>query len=159
MDPDRTKRYAMLFVLASATGLRCGELFALKMDDLDFKANTIRVDESVATRTAKVGQCKNAAAYRRVLLADTEGRRAIKMLKRFVGTRLHDASTLVFCSSHNTPLRESNVLREVLHPVLEALGLPKAGLHAFRHGCNRRWELAGMNPAVLRQMMVIVLRR
>jgi hypothetical protein len=25
------------------------------------------------------------------------------------------------------------------------------GLHAFRHGCNRRWELAGLNPAVLRQ--------
>jgi integrase len=28
-----------------------------------------------------------------------------------------------------------------------------AGMHAFRHGCNRRWELAGMNPAVLRQQM------
>jgi hypothetical protein len=23
----------------------------------------------------------------------------------------------------------------------------------FRHGCNRRWELSGMNPAVLRQQM------
>jgi integrase len=26
-------------------------------------------------------------------------------------------------------------------------------MHAFRHGCNRRWELAGVNPAVHRQMM------
>jgi integrase len=26
-------------------------------------------------------------------------------------------------------------------------------MHAFRHGCNRRWELAGVNPAVIRQMM------
>jgi hypothetical protein len=26
-------------------------------------------------------------------------------------------------------------------------------MHAFRHGCNRRWELAGMNSAVLRQQM------
>jgi integrase len=33
------------------------------------------------------------------------------------------------------------------------LSLPKAGMHAFRHGCNRRWELAGLNPAVLRQQM------
>jgi integrase len=24
-------------------------------------------------------------------------------------------------------------------------------MHAFRHGGNRRWELSGMNPAVLRQ--------
>jgi hypothetical protein len=26
-------------------------------------------------------------------------------------------------------------------------------MHAFRHGCNRRWELSGMNPAVLRQQI------
>ncbi len=31
--------------------------------------------------------------------------------------------------------------------------LPRAGLHAFRHGCNRRWELSGLNPAVIRQQM------
>jgi hypothetical protein len=37
---------------------------------------------------------------------------------------------------------------------IEALGLSKAGMHTFRRGCNRRWELAGMNPAVLRQQMV-----
>jgi integrase len=116
MDAARTKRYAMLFILASASGLRCGELFALKMDDLDFKANnTIRVDESVCTRTAEVGQCKNAAAYRLVLLADAEGQHAMKMLKRFVGSRLQDPSALVFQSNHKTPLRESNVLREALH--------------------------------------------
>jgi len=26
-------------------------------------------------------------------------------------------------------------------------------MHAFRHGCNRSWELSGMNPVVLRQQM------
>jgi hypothetical protein len=39
------------------------------------------------------------------------------------------------------------------HPALKAVGLPQAGMHAFPRGCNRRWELAGMNPAVQRQMM------
>jgi len=29
----------------------------------------------------------------------------------------------------------------------------KAGMQAFRRGCNRRWELAGVNPAVIRQQM------
>jgi integrase len=38
-------------------------------------------------------------------------------------------------------------------PALRALGLPKAGLHAFRRGCNQRWQLSGLNPAVLRQQM------
>lgn len=45
------------------------------------------------------------------------------------------------------------MLREALHPALAALGLRIGGMHGFRHGTNRRRELAGMNPAVLRQMM------
>jgi len=56
---------------------------------------------------------------------------------------------------YEAPLRcpETNVLHDGLHPALEVLALPKAGMHAFRHGCNRRWELAGTNPAVIRQQM------
>jgi integrase len=77
----------------------------------------------------------------------------MRKLKFFVNDRYQDSNALVFPSRLATPLRESNVLRAALHPALRALGLPKAGMHAFRHGCNRRWELAGMNPAVLRQQM------
>jgi integrase len=65
--------------------------------------------------------------------------------------KLHSPSAFVFCSKPGTPLRDTNVLHEFLHPVLKALGFPQAGMHAFRHGCNRRWGLAGVNPAVLRQ--------
>jgi integrase len=152
VDSARKERYAMVLVLAAATGLRCGELFALRLNDVDFKAGTIRVDESADQRTYKIGPCKNPAAYRTVLLEDPQGKEALSMLKRFLkGSQ--NPSALVFRSKRGSPLRETNVLHEFLHPVLKALGLPQAGMHAFRHGCNRRWELAGMNPAVLRQQM------
>jgi integrase len=59
----------------------------------------------------------------------------------------------LFSFQTRTPLLETNILHDVLHPALKALNLPKAGMYAFRHGCNRRWELAGLNPAVLRQQM------
>lgn len=141
-----------VFLLAAASGLLCGELFALKLNDLDFKASTIRVDESSDQRLYVIGPCKNVAAYRTVLLADAEGREVLRILRRFLkGVR--DPNELVFHSKRGSPLRETNVLHEFLHPVLKALKLPQAGMHAFRHGCNRRWELAGMNPAVLRQQM------
>lgn len=146
-------RYAMLFLLASASGLRCSELFALRMDDLDFRENTVRVDEGADSATGQIGPCKNASAYRTVLLADKEGQDTMRALKDFVGNRIGDSKALVFASAKGTPLRESNVLSEALHPALAALKMPKAGMHAFRHGCNRRWELAGMNLAVLRQQM------
>jgi integrase len=73
-------------------------------------------------------------------------------LKRFLNGN-QNSSALVFRSKRVSPLPETNALREFLHPVLQALGLPQAGMHAFRHGRNRRWELAGMNPAVLRQQL------
>lgn len=152
LDDKRKKTYAMAFLLASATGLRCSELFALRVDDINFKAGTIRVDEPVDQRLYSVGPCKNAAAYRTVLLADREGKEALRMLKRFLsGIRI--ATEFVFHSRNGSPLRETNVLVDGLHPALEAARLPKAGMHAFRHGCNRRWELAGVNPAVIRQHM------
>jgi len=84
VDETRKKRYATVFLLAAATGLRCGELFALRVKDTDFKAGTIRVDESADQRTYKIGPCKNAAAYRTVLLADAEGKEAMSALKRFL---------------------------------------------------------------------------
>ena len=77
----------------------------------------------------------------------------MRVLKAFVGNRLPQSEKLVFCTSEKTPLQASQVLREALHPALKALGLPQDGLRPFRRGCNRRWELAGMNPAVQRQQM------
>jgi integrase len=153
LDEGRKNRYAMVFILAAATGLRCSELFALRMNDVDFKASTIRVDESADQRTNTIGDCKNVAAYRTVFLGDPEGRETLRGLKTFIGDRINNPNELVFRSKHGSPLRETTVLHEALHPALKVLGLPQAGMHAFRHGCNRRWELAGMNPAVLRQQM------
>ena len=64
-----------------------------------------------------------------------------------------NSSELVFHSRRDAPLKATNVLHDGLHPALKSVGLPQAGMHAFRRGCNRRWELAGVNPAVLRQQM------
>ena len=153
LDAARRNTYATVFIVAAATGLRCGELFALRVDDIDFKRGTIQVDESADQRTYVIGPCKNAAAYRTVVLGDPEGKEALRTLEQFLGNGPLNTNDLVFHSRNGSALRETNVLHDGLHPALKALGLPKAGMHAFRHGCNRRWELAGMNPAVLRQQM------
>ena len=85
---------------------------------------------------------------------DAEGKEALETLRDFLKKHPQpNPNGLIFHSRHNTPLRENNVLHDGLHPALRALGLPRAGLHAFRHGCNRRWELSGLNPAVIRQQM------
>ena len=153
LDNDKKSRYATLFILASATGLRCSELYALRMDDVDFKGATIRVDESFDGLTYQIQECKNVAAYRTVFLGDTEGRKALRVLKAYVRNRVQNPIAFLFQTKQGSPLLASNVLSEALHPALKALGLPRTGMHAFRRGCNQRWQLAGMNPAVQQNMM------
>jgi integrase len=48
---------------------------------------------------------------------------------------------------------ETTILTQGLHAAVKALGLPKAGMRAFRRGRNRRWELARIFSAVIRQQM------
>jgi integrase len=149
----RREQYANLILLAAASGLRSSELLALKINDVDFAAGTVRVDESSDQRSnGAIGPCKNVAAYRSVALHDREGQKALRGLKQFVGRGL-TANTYLFRSQHGRPLLETTILNQGLYPALKALNLPQAGLHAFRRGCNRRWELAGINPAVIRQQM------
>ena len=40
----------------------------------------------------------------------------------------------MFHSKNRKPLRNNNVLRRQLHPLLQGLGLPRGGMHGFRHG-------------------------
>jgi integrase len=51
------------------------------------------------------------------------------MLSAFIAGR---TTGFLFQNSAGKPLAQSNVLRRNLHPILSALGVPKAGFHAFR---------------------------
>jgi integrase len=143
----RQEQHSTLFLLAAASGLRIGELLALRSDDIDFDSSTVRVDESV-DRLGQIGPCKNVSAYRAVVLADLEGQHAMKKLKQYV-----KQDGLIFRSKRGGPLVENTILVQGLHPALKKLGFLKAGMHAFRRGCNRRWELARVSAAVIRQQM------
>jgi integrase len=150
----RREQYAVLILLAAASGLRCSELFALRVNDVDFEASTLRVEQSSDQRNGgRIGECKNVAAYRTVHLGDAEGRTATDQLKSFLGMYPAAGDALIFRSKRGGSLLETTLLNQGLYPALVALNIKQAGLHAFRRGCNRRWELAGIVPAVIRQQM------
>jgi hypothetical protein len=46
---------------------------------------------------------------------------------------------LLFPAKNGKPLRNNNVLRRQLHPLLAKIGIAKGGMHGFRHG--RVWFL------------------
>lgn len=116
----RPDQCSTLMLLAAAWGLRSSELLALRIDDLDFKASTVRVDESSDQRNnGTIGPCKNAAAYRTVLLHDPEGKESTRELKHLL-MRRPDAEAQVFRSQRGGPLLETTILNQGLYPALKA---------------------------------------
>jgi len=107
----RREQYATLVLVAAAAGLRSSELLALRINDIDFEARTVRVDESSDQRTkGRIGLCKNTRAYRTVVLHDAEGRKAMGSLRQLVGSSLPDE--LIFRSRRGGPLLQTTVLNQ-----------------------------------------------
>jgi integrase len=53
-----------------------------------------------------------------------------ELLKQHIGVK---KAGRVFEARNGSPISGNNVLKRVLHPLLERLEIPKAGLHASRH--------------------------
>lgn len=126
--------YKTLFMVAWLTGMRAGEILALKTSDLDFVNHTIRVDESSDDRTRQLRQPKTQKSV------------ALLPMPKALETQLRDylahawrpnPANLLFANRKGThPLWRENVVQCVLKPILKKQGIPthNAGLHAFRHG-------------------------
>lgn len=120
------EKYKLLFMLASETGARAGELYALKIADLDFGRNLIYIRKTMYRQSEQTPKTKNAR--RRVTVKPY----AMKMLQRYV-LKNNIVGGLVFRSRIGTPLVNTTVLDKHLHPLQERLGIPMGGMHGFRH--------------------------
>ncbi len=115
----------VLFATAAETGARAGELYALEVKDIDFARNLIHIRRAVWEGQQQSTKTRNA--IRTVDVQPT----LILILKDYLNGRTEG---LVFHSKNGKPLRNNNVLRRRLHPLLAVLGIPEGGMHGFRHG-------------------------
>jgi integrase len=117
--------WKVLFATAAETGVRAGELYALEVQDIDFTRNIIHVRRSV--REAHRQSTKSRNANRAI---DVQPELAAMLRSYFNGK----TERLVFPAKNGGPLRNNNVLRRHLHPLLGKLGIREGGMHGFRHG-------------------------
>ena len=120
--------YRTMVQLIAATGLRIGELLALRWSVLDLDTGTLAVRESVFE--GKFQGPKTAKALRTIPL----GSHAVAALSRHrdVSTRT-EPNDLVFGNPKGEPFRESKLLTRMLQPAAESAGLGRVTWHQFRH--------------------------
>ena len=120
--------YQTMVQLIAATGLRIGELLALRWSVLDLDNGTLAVRESVFEGNFQPP--KTARAVRTIPL----GPHVVGVLTRHrARSSRTETNDLVFGNAMGNPFRESKLLTRVLQPAAESAGLGRVTWHQFRH--------------------------
>lgn len=135
LTPDQIRRLVpalrepsrSLVLLLATTGLRIGELLALRWRNVELDSGLLRIEETVYDGHFDEPKSKHSA---RLVPLGPVGR---AVLAGRVDERSSNGDQLVFTSSVGTPLDRRLLLARQLKPVAKALDLGKVSWHTLRH--------------------------
>ena len=136
-EPSRT-----FYLILAETGIRGGEICALRVDDLDLENALIHVRQSVWR--GKLQTVKSRRGNRRFSISPE----LVEHLRAYLGSWRANALRLLFATQNGTPWDHSLVRKRKFHPLLKKLGIGQCGFHAFRHGNATLLDQIGAPMAV-----------
>jgi integrase len=161
LEAARGERLEALFILAVTTGMRQGELLALKWADVDLEQGALTVRATLQTEKGggfMFAQPKTARSRRRIVLTAT----AVESLRQhrvrqaeerlWVGPAWDDLG-LVLTNAIGRPLDGVHVLRRNLRPLLAKVGLPPIQFHDLRHSAATLFLGKGVHPKVVAEVL------
>jgi integrase len=114
-----------MFAIAAYAGLRAGEILGLSVEDVDLARGVLNISKTAwygHIQTAKSVGSESTIPIAEVLAG---------MLRRLIGDRREG---LLFVNRAGRPYTSSGkVVQKRLWPLCDALKIPRAGFHAFRH--------------------------
>ena len=134
--------------MALLTGLRRGELFALRWKVLDLEAGQLLVQEAVYE--GAFGTPKTVAGARALPLSEGAVVLLREWRKRITRQGPDD---LVFSTWSGKPISPNNVLRKSVFPACQALGLPNATWLTFRRTYSSWAHEKGIPGKVVAELM------
>jgi integrase len=150
LQNDRLKP---LFLLAITGGLRQGELFGLKWDDIDFNAAAVSVRRTIVQLGNEfiINEPKTAKGRRRVELPAL-AMESLHEHRRQMMIEGRAGSEWVFVGTTGKPLRRS-VVRKQLRKLLSGAGLPGIRFHDLRHSCASLLMAGGTHAKVVQERL------
>jgi integrase len=156
----RGDRLEAIYVLALNTGMRGGELLALKWDDVDLERSLVRV-RCTLTRSDKgfvFGSPKTKKSRRTIRL--TAG--AVQALRGHLSRQLeemeqtgslYEPGRLIFATEMGTFINPSNLRNRSFKRLLRRAGLRPIRFHDLRHTCATLLLCKNVNPKVVSEML------
>jgi integrase len=141
-EPWRT-----LFVVLAMTGLRAGEALGLQWSDVDFEHHCIHIRRSAWYGKAQSTKSKSSAAPITMPAA------LAAVLREYQTACKENPDGYLFVTRNGRPPSSNKIVEYHLWPVLDALNIPRCGLHAFRHTVASLIVDAGYAPEVAQQQL------
>jgi integrase len=126
--PELTEPCRTVVQFAVLTGLRIGEILALRWKRVDLLRGTIQVAETYSDgefgppKTRSSNRVIPISGFLRDLLESHRG-----------ATNCRAPNDLVFCTPSGTPLNQHNLYNRVLAPACDRIEQPRVSWHSFRH--------------------------
>lgn len=139
---------SMIVAVAAVLGLRIGEALALRKSDIDFSKHVIRIRQSVDAATRTVGAVKSKASN-----ADLPMPKELEARLHLHFQKCDQKSDLLFSNRLGRPFSANKLRERLLHPLLDALGIPRGGFHSMRHGAASSLLANGATPAVVQRQL------
>ena len=160
LETVRGARLEALYVLALNTGMRLGELLALKWEDVDLEGGRLRVRRTLthAGKAFVLGEPKTKNSRRTIRL--TKG--AISALKAHLSRQLEEMERmgslyqpggLIFATEGGTIVNPSNLRNRSFKPLLKRADLQPIRFHDLRHTCATLLLSKSVNPKVVSEML------
>jgi integrase len=153
--PDQLKRilaiaeepWRTMFCILTLDGLRAGEVLGLKWGDIDFDRSLLHI-----RRTAWYGKIQTAKseASETVLPIPSS---LLTVLKNYQVTWKPNGAGFLFVTRNGRPPSSNKVVEYHLWTILDALGIPRCGLHAFRHAHTSLLLDSGATPKVVQRQL------
>lgn len=146
-----TDRYSALYVLAITTGMRRGELLALKWEDVDLDRSVLSVKATLSQVKGglRFGDPKTARSRRQIELG---GLAVASLRERREAAEAEGhakAGDVVFCTGNGTPITPANFWRDSWDPLRERAGMPEGfRFHDLRHTAATFMLAQGIHPKV-----------
>ena len=156
LDAASGDRLKTLYVVAVTTGMRQGELLALRWRDVDLEQGVLRIRGNL--QGGEIVEPKSAKSRRQIELAATTVRslrlhRQQQNRERLaLGAEWVDMD-LVFANHVGRPLSPSNLVRRSFKPLLRRAGLPEIRFHDLRHTAATLLLSQGVHPKIVSEML------
>ena len=141
-EPWRT-----LFCILTMEGLRAGEVLGLQWADIDLDRQILQV-----RRSAWYGKIQTAKSVASETILPIPAP-LVAILKQYKAQWVPNPKGFLFVTRNGRPPSSNKVVEYRLWTILDALNIPRCGLHAFRHSHSALLLDSGATPKVVQRQL------